>query len=150
VSGPGLGAGFNRLWLASSLSDFGTYVTMLALPLTGILVLGLRPLQVSGLLVAEVGAGMLAGVVAGAVTDRIGLRRAMVLSDAVRFAALAAVPVASRSGALSYPLLLGAAAVVGAFSSLFFAAQSRRAAGAGRSRGSRRGEQPPAGDLLCR
>lgn len=117
-----LGPGFNRVWLASSLSDFGTYVTMLALPLTGILVLGLRPLELSGLLIAEIGAGILAGIVAGTVADRLDLRRAMVLSDVVRFGALAAVPAAHWSGVLSYSVLLVVATLVGGFSSLFFSA----------------------------
>jgi MFS family permease len=97
---------FVRLWAATSVSYFGSFITRTALPLAAILVLGAGPLEISALRGLELVAGLLVGLVVGAWVDRLRRRPIMVGADLGRAALLGSIPVAAVAGVLALPQLL--------------------------------------------
>jgi MFS family permease len=83
---------FRRLWLAQSVSQVGTQVTLLALPLAAILVLGASPLEVGVLGAIEFLPFLLFTLPAGVWVDRLPRRRILIAADLGRAGILAAVP----------------------------------------------------------
>ncbi|MFE3453364.1 MFS transporter [Nonomuraea sp. NPDC059194] len=104
---------FQRLVGADALSQFGTQVTLVALPLTALLVLDASPFQLGLLTAAEMAAFMLIGLPAGVWVDRMRRRPILVAADAVRALALLSVPLAAFAGVLSLAQLYVVALVVG-------------------------------------
>lgn len=113
----------NRLVAATALSQVGSEVTAIALPLTAILVLNATAFQASLLYSAEYIPLALFGMLAGAWVDRIRRRRAMIAADLARAALIAIVPLAYLSGHLTLALLYATAVAVGLLSVLFDAAR---------------------------
>ncbi len=106
-----LGRDFQRLWVAYGVSDFGTYLSMGALPLIAVLVLGSPAWQVA--LLAAVGL-ITSAVFALPLGPWIEFRRKrpiMIASDVLRALALLSVPAAFALGALSFAQLCVVAAV---------------------------------------
>ncbi|HEY8772142.1 MAG TPA: MFS transporter [Candidatus Limnocylindria bacterium] len=97
---------FVRLWAATTVSYFGSFITRTALPLAAILMLGAGPLEISALRGLELVAGLLVGLVVGAWVDRLRRRPIMVGADLGRAALLATIPVAAVAGVLALPQLL--------------------------------------------
>jgi MFS family permease len=85
---------FRSLWAAETVSQVGTQVTLLALPLAAILVLDASPFEVGLLSAAEMMPFLLIGLPAGAWVDRMRRRPVMVWADLGRGALLATVPIA--------------------------------------------------------
>ena len=110
---------FARLWAAQAISQVGSQVTFLALPLTAVVVLGASPAEMGVLTAAGAVPSLLVGLQAGAWVDRRRRRPILVSADLGRAVALAAVPVAWWLGALSVPMLVAVALVVGLGSLLF-------------------------------
>ena len=110
---------FARLWAAQAISQVGSQVTFLALPLTAVVVLGASPAEMGVLTAAGAVPSLLVGLQAGAWVDRRQRRPILVSADLGRAVALAAVPVAWWLGALSVPMLVAVALVVGLGSLLF-------------------------------
>jgi len=92
---------FVRLWWASSVSLFGSFVTRTALPFAAILVLGAGPLEIAILRALQLIAGLLVGLFAGAWVDRLRRRPIMIAADLGRAVLLGSIPVAGLLGALS-------------------------------------------------
>ncbi|MGW0854398.1 MFS transporter [Streptomyces sp. NPDC002690] len=110
---------FWRYWAASTVSDAGTAVTTLALPLVALTVLDSSALQVTLLAAAGQISWLLLSLPAGVVAQRVPLRRLQVTLDLVRFLAVGSLPLAWWLDRLSYPHLLLAALVTGAATVLF-------------------------------
>ena len=106
---------FVRLWAAETISQFGTQVTFLALPLAAILVLRANSFQVGLIDASQSLPFLLIGLPAGAWIDRLRRRPLMIASDVGRGLALLSVPIAYAAGVLSLPQLWVVAFVVGAF-----------------------------------
>ncbi|MER5705312.1 MFS transporter [Micromonospora sp. NPDC002296] len=109
---------FNLLWVSQCLSDLGTAMSSLALPLLVLYLTG------SAAQAGAVGtAGLLVTLVsrlpAGVLADRFDRRRLMVVCDVVRIAGYAALGVAVLAGAASTAMIL-AVAVVGAVANAVF------------------------------
>ncbi|MEU7892545.1 MFS transporter [Nonomuraea sp. NPDC049152] len=104
---------FQRLVGADFLSQFGTQVTLVALPLTALLVLNAGPFQLGLLTAAEMAAFLVIGLPAGVWADRMRRRPILVAADAVRALALLSVPLAAFAGVLSLVQLYVVALVVG-------------------------------------
>src|SRR5438034_6843490 len=85
---------FVRLWAATSVSYFGSFITRTALPLAAILVLGAGPLEISALRGLELVAGLLVGLMVGAWVDRLRRKPIMVVAHLGRAAILGSIPVA--------------------------------------------------------
>ncbi|OAR26858.1 MFS transporter [Streptomyces sp. ERV7] len=100
---------FRRLRTADTVSQAGTAVTVLALPLVAIGALDATPFQAGLLVMSEYLGFLLLGLPAGAWVDRARRRRVMVAGDLGRAALLASIPVASALDVLSLPQLYAVA-----------------------------------------
>jgi MFS family permease len=110
---------FRSYWAAHTISQVGSAVTSIALPLVALLELDASALQVGLLRAAEFLPYLLLTLPAGELVDRFRRRPLMVGCDLVRAAALILIPIAAVGGLLSLPLLFAVAAVVGSATVLF-------------------------------
>ncbi|MDQ1019658.1 MFS transporter [Streptomyces afghaniensis] len=110
---------FWRYWAAATVSNAGTAVAALALPLVALTVLDATALQAALLAVAGQISWLLLSLPAGVIAQRVPLRRLQVTLDLLRFAAVGSLPLAWWLDRLSYPHLLLAALVTGAATVLF-------------------------------
>ena len=94
-------ADFRRLWSGDSISQIGSAVTLIALPLVAIRTLHATPLQAGLLVTCEYLAFLIIGLPAGAWVDRMRHRRVMIVADIGRAALLGSIPVAGYLGRLS-------------------------------------------------
>jgi MFS family permease len=111
--------GFLRLWAANGVSQLGTQVTLLALPLTALYLLGAGPLGVSLLRSFAVLPFLLFSLPAGVWIDRLRRRRLMIAADVGRAAAMTSIPVAFWLGHLTMAQLYVVAGVHGLLSVIF-------------------------------
>ncbi|WP_018349397.1 MFS transporter [Longispora albida] len=100
---------FRQLWAADTVSQAGTAVTLVALPLVAISVLHATPAQAGLLVACEYLAFLLLGLPAGAWADRYRPRRIMLAGDLGRAVLLGSVPAAAAFGVLSLPQLYAVA-----------------------------------------
>src|SRR6185295_18636650 len=91
--------GFQGLWLAQTVSQLGTQVTLLAMPLVAILTLGASPLEVGILTAVDFLPFLLFTLPAGVWVDRLPRRR-ILIADVGRAFILAAIPAAYLAGIL--------------------------------------------------
>ena len=96
---------FMRLWVAQGISDFGSYITMLALPLTAAVMLHATPMQMGVLSAIEVLPFALFSLQAGVFIDRHRRMPLMMGRDLLCAGALAMVPLSAYMGWLSMPVL---------------------------------------------
>jgi MFS family permease len=92
---------FRRLWLGHTISQFGTQVTALALPLAAILVLQAGAFEVALLGALEFLPFLLFTLIAGVWADRLPRRQILIVADVGRAAVIAVVPLAYATGWLS-------------------------------------------------
>jgi MFS family permease len=104
---------FLLLWSGQSISELGSGVTQLALPLTAVLVLKASTFQVGLLTAASYAAFALIALPAGAIVDRIAKRRLLLVCDAARLIIIGSVPVAAAAGALTLGQLYVVALLAG-------------------------------------
>jgi MFS family permease len=110
---------FRRLWVGETVSQFGTFVTQLALPLVAILVVHASTFEVGLLATFEMLAFLVVGLPAGAWVDRMRYRWVLIVNDLVRAAALGSIPLAQLLGVLSIGQLYVVALATG-ISTVFF------------------------------
>lgn len=111
-------------WSAGTLSGVGTAVTAVALPLTAVTVLEASAFEMGLLAAAGYLAWILIGLPAGAIVQRLPLRRVQVLADLARAAAILSVPLVWWAGGLTLVQLLVVALAVNFAEVLFFAANT--------------------------
>src|ERR671919_1732707 len=87
-------ADFLRLWSAQTISQFGSQITALALPLAALLVLHASAFQVAALATVEWLPWLLFSLPAGAWVDRVHRRPVLIVADVGRGLALVSIPVA--------------------------------------------------------
>jgi MFS family permease len=92
---------FVSVWSAATVSQFGSQVSLLALPFVAIESLHASTFEVAALGIANTGPLLLFGLPAGVWLDRIRRRPVMIAGDLGRAAALASVPIAYAAGALT-------------------------------------------------
>lgn len=91
---------FVKAWVGASISMVGSQVTVLAVPLTAVLLFGAGPAE-TGLLTAAGAAPMLLlGLVAGAWVDRLPRRPVRIVADLSSAAVIGTVPAAALLGVL--------------------------------------------------
>jgi MFS family permease len=110
---------FRRLWIGETVSQFGTTISQLALPLVAILVVHASTYEVGLLTAVETSAFLLVGLPAGAWVDRMRFRLVLVVNDLVRAVALGSIPLADAVDALTIGQLYAVALVTGV-STVFF------------------------------
>ncbi|MEU0565850.1 MFS transporter [Nonomuraea sp. NPDC005983] len=104
---------FRRFVWANGVTQMGTQVTTVALPLTAVLTLDAGAFQLGLLSAAQVAAFLLLGLPAGVWVDRARRRPILIWSDVVRGLALLTVPVAAWLGVLGLPQLFAVALILG-------------------------------------
>jgi MFS family permease len=110
---------FLKLWAAQGISQVGTQVTLLALPLAAILVLEATATEVALLSAVEVLPFLLFTLPAGVWVDRLPRRPILVLADLGRALALGSIPFAYALDALTLPHLFVVAFLTGVLSVFF-------------------------------
>ncbi|MBO0838579.1 MAG: MFS transporter, partial [Actinobacteria bacterium] len=116
---------FRRYWVGQTGSLFGDQVSLLALPLTAVLVLHAGPAQMGALGAAGLLPNLLFSVPAGALADRLGRRRRlMIAADCGRALLLGSVPLAALLHVLTMTQLLAVAFGAGTLSVLFMVSAS--------------------------
>lgn len=86
---------FGRLWSGQTVSVLGSQVTLLALPLTAVLVLKAHPSQMGLLAAAGSAPYLLVGLFAGVWVDRVRRRPILMAADLGRALLLASIPLAA-------------------------------------------------------
>jgi MFS family permease len=110
---------FMLLWTGQAVSEVGSAVTQVALPLTALLVLRATTFQVGLLTAATTAAFALIALPAGAIADRHAKRPIMIGCDVARLVLIGSVPVAAAAHLLSLALLYVVAVAAGV-ASIFF------------------------------
>src|SRR5947209_3920507 len=110
---------FVKLWLGRTVSNFGSGITGIALPLTAVLVLGATPTQM-GILGALDGISVLViGLLAGIWVDRVRRRPLLIATDLGRAFILGTIPLAALLGVLRIGQLYVVAALAGMLTVIF-------------------------------
>lgn len=92
---------FLLLWGGQAVSQVGSQVTILALPLVAIVLLHASTLQVGLLAATATSAYLLVSLPAGVVVDRMAKRTLMLAADVAQIVVIGSVPVAYAAGLLS-------------------------------------------------
>jgi MFS family permease len=104
---------FLLLWSGQTVSEMGSAVTQLALPLTAVVVLHASTFQVGALTAAATLAFALIALPAGAIVDRRAKRWLMIWCDVARMLIIGSVPLAAAFGALTLGQLYAVAIAAG-------------------------------------
>ena len=104
---------FRRLWIGETVSQFGTQVTFLALPLVAILVVHATTFEVGLLTALDTLGFLIVGLPAGAWVDRMRFRSVLIVNDLLRAAALGSIPLTYALHALTIGQLYVVAVVAG-------------------------------------
>ncbi|MDQ6649172.1 MAG: MFS transporter, partial [Actinomycetota bacterium] len=89
------------LWTGQAVSEVGSQVTLLALPLLAALTLHASTFEIAALSAAGSAAFLLVALQAGALVDRLRKKRVMVWADITRALVIATVPAAKLAGVLT-------------------------------------------------
>lgn len=111
---------YRLLLSARAVSETGAEVSRLAIPLTAAILLGASPVQMGILTAVTSLPYLLIGLQAGAIADRLGRHRpVMIACEVISAAAMATIPAAWIAGLLTVPWLIAMAFVVGTCSVIF-------------------------------
>jgi MFS family permease len=110
---------FVRLWIAQTISMFGTQISLLALPLVAVTLLNATPFEVALLGTIEFLPFILFSLPAGAWVDRLRRRPILIIGDIGRGLALVSIPVAYVLGVLTIWQLYVVGFVAGTLTVLF-------------------------------
>jgi len=110
---------FLKLWTAETISQFGSQISGIALPLVAIITLDVSAFEVSALFVIEMAPFLLISLPAGVWVDRLPRKPILVIGDFGRAAALATIPIAYWADALTIWQLYVVGFVVGVFTVFF-------------------------------
>jgi MFS family permease len=104
---------FLKLWSAETVSQFGTQISQLALPLAAIDVIHASAFEVAALTTAEFLPFLLVSLPAGVWVDRLPRRPILIAGDLARAALLASIPIAYFFDALTIWQLYGVGFLAG-------------------------------------
>ncbi|MBW3668237.1 MAG: MFS transporter [Actinobacteria bacterium] len=110
---------FRRLWAGQAVSQLGSQITLLALPLVAIRTLHASAFEVGVLAAAETAPFLVVGLPAGVWIDGWRRRPVLVVSDVGRAAVLATVPLAFALGVLTMVQLYVVALLTGVLTVFF-------------------------------
>ena len=106
---------FVKLWSGFTIARVGSQITVLALPLTAVLLLGAGATETGLLVAAQMLPSIVAGLFIGVWVDRLPRRPIMIWSDIGSAVVIASVPFAAALGALSLAQLYVVSFLGGAF-----------------------------------
>jgi MFS family permease len=110
---------FLKLWGGQTISQGGSLVSHVALPLVAILTLQASPAEVALLRIADLVPSIVIGLFAGVWVDRMRRRPLMIWADLGRAVLLGSIPAAALLGLLGMSQLLIVAFVAGLLTALF-------------------------------
>lgn len=110
---------FRHLWAADALSQFGSRISLLAVPLLALTVLGASPFEVALLTVCERVGILLFSLPVGAWADRLRCRPLLIAADLGRFVLLGSIPLAAVFDVLTLAHLYGALLLIGVCTAIF-------------------------------
>ena len=110
---------FLKFWAGQSVSLFGSQISILALPLTAVLVLKATAFQMGVLTALGAVPTLLFGLIAGVWVDRLRKRSILIVTDTGRFILLSLIPLAFLLGILRMGLLYLLAFLVGTLTIFF-------------------------------
>jgi MFS family permease len=110
---------FLKLWTGQTISQFGTQVSQLAIPLTAALVLTASPAEMGLLSAVEFAPFLLLSLFAGVWVDRMHRRPILIVADIGRALALGTIPLAAALGVLQMEQLYVVALVSGVLTVFF-------------------------------
>ena len=110
---------FRLLWGGETVSQLGSQVSLLAIPLLAVRTLHATTFQMGLLTAASTAAFLIVGLPAGVWVDRIRRRRVMIGADLGRVVALGSVPVAYAAGLLTLGQLFVVTLVAGVLTVFF-------------------------------
>ncbi len=110
---------FLKLWVGQSVSELGSQVSFVAMPLTAVAGLGAGAFEIGLLGALQFLPFVLLGLPAGVWIDRLARRRVLIAADTGRAIALASVPVAWELDMLRLPQLYAVALLVWALTVFF-------------------------------
>jgi MFS family permease len=110
---------FLLLWSGQFVSDFGSQLSIFALPVVAIIVLHATALQVATLQSVEFATISVVAVIAGALADRHRRRYVMMVTNAVRLITVLTIPVAYGLGKLTIEQLFICGIIASAASVMF-------------------------------
>lgn len=116
-------ADFRKLWLGHSVSELGSQISFVAIPVTAVTVLGAGPFETGLLGALQFLPFLVLGLPAGVWVDRVARRPILILADLGRAVALVTVPLAWTLGMLRLPQLYAVGLVVGGLTVFFDIAQ---------------------------
>jgi MFS family permease len=93
---------FRRLWIGDSISQLGTQVTAVVIPLLAVVHLNASTFEVAILTALETLGFVLVGLPAGVWCDRLRRKPILICADLVRVVATGSVPVAAALGELTF------------------------------------------------
>lgn len=110
---------FVKLWIGQTISEIGSRITIVALPLVAVLILNARPFQMG--MLAGIGgfASLIFGLAAGLCVDRLRRRPILIVTDLGRAAVLGSIPLAAVYGVLRMAQIYAVVAVAGILTVLF-------------------------------
>jgi hypothetical protein len=119
-SAAGHGSGvFWRYWTGSTISNLGSAVTTVALPLTALTVVHASTFAVAVIAAAGQLPWLVLGLPAGVLVARLPLRGTQVAMDLVRAAAIASIPAAAWAGGLTVVQLAAVGGLIGIATVIF-------------------------------
>ena len=110
---------FVKLWVGQAITQLGSEVTLLALPLLAVSLLKVTPLQMGLLIAAEQLPPVLIGIFVGALVDRHSPKVFLVSADLARAFLLGLIAVLAGTGALAFHGLCVIAFLLGVFRTFF-------------------------------
>ncbi|MGH2534219.1 MAG: MFS transporter [Thermomicrobiales bacterium] len=106
-------ADFRRFWAAETISQFGSHITLLVLPLMAVISLDASPFEMGLLTAMGTLPFLLVGLFVGVWVDRMRRRPIMVITDVGRAAVLLVIPVVAWFDRLNMGVLYTVAFLVG-------------------------------------
>lgn len=122
VAGTAGNKDFTRLWFGRAVSDLGSAISMIALPLVTVVVLQASTFQVSLLAALSSLVGGLLAIPLGTIIEYRPKRPTMIAADLLRAIGLVSVPVAATLGGLTFTQVCVVAVLNAAFAVAFGAA----------------------------
>jgi MFS family permease len=110
---------FVRVFSATAISYFGSFITRVALPLAAIYLLGAGAIEMSAIRSFELVGWLVVGLFAGAWVDRLRRRPIMITADLGRAVLLGSIPLAAAAGVLGLWQLVVVAFLAAILSSFF-------------------------------
>jgi MFS family permease len=110
---------FRLLWAGQSVSELGSQVSLLAIPLVAVLTLHATTFEVGALTASSTAAFLLVGLPAGALVDRVRRRNVLIWADVGRTLILGSVPITAALGVLSIGQLFAVTFLTGVLTVFF-------------------------------